>query len=41
VAVLREELVHQDAANNVSQLRRRANLTPTHGALALKPPQDE
>jgi len=42
VAVLREELVAADD-RNVSPLRRlnRPNLTPTHGALALKPDQDE
>jgi carbon storage regulator CsrA len=42
VAVLREELIAADD-NKVSQLRRpnRPNLTPTHGALALKPQQDE
>ena len=45
VTVLREELVSdEDAANMPSPLRRRVpqrpNLTPTHGALALKPEQD-
>ena len=42
VAVLREELIAEDD-RKVSQLRRpnRQNLTPTHGALALKPQQDE
>ena len=42
VAVLREELITEDDGK-VSPLRRpnRANLTPTHGALALKPQQDE
>ena len=42
VQVLREELV-TEAADNVSPLRRRTpppNLTPTHGALALKPEDD-
>jgi carbon storage regulator len=41
VAVLREELLTDDS--NVSPIRRPAqpNLTPTHGALALKPEQDE
>jgi carbon storage regulator CsrA len=42
VAVLREELMTGDS--NVSPIRRPAkqpNLTPTHGALALKPEQDE
>lgn len=40
VAVLREELVDAD---NVRPIRRAAapDLTPTHGALALKPEQDE
>jgi carbon storage regulator CsrA len=40
VAVLREELVD---ANNVRPIRpaKAADLTPTHGALALKPEQDE
>jgi carbon storage regulator len=39
VAVLREELVAEDARGNVTPLRKAAkpNLTPTHGALALKP----
>jgi carbon storage regulator len=43
VAVLREELIAADDGNKVSPLRRpnRPNLTPTHGALALKPQQDE
>jgi carbon storage regulator len=43
VAVLREELIAEDESNKVSPLRRpnRPNLTPTHGALALKPQQDE
>jgi len=42
VAVLREELVTGDASN-VSPIRRKAktNLTPTHGALALKPEESE
>ena len=42
VAVLREELIAEDD-RKVSQLHRpnRPNLTPTHGALALKPQQDE
>ena len=42
VAVLREELVARDDMN-VSPIRRSRtpNLTPTHGALALKPEQDE
>jgi carbon storage regulator CsrA len=42
VAVLREELITADG-NKISPLRRtnRPNLTPTHGALALKPEQDE
>jgi carbon storage regulator len=42
VAVLREELMTADDSN-VSPIRRsaKANLTPTHGALALKPEQDE
>lgn len=40
VAVLREELVDAD---NVRPIRRAStpDLTPTHGALALKPEQDE
>jgi carbon storage regulator CsrA len=39
VAVLREELVQDDVQGKVSPIRRPAkpNLTPTHGALALKP----
>jgi carbon storage regulator len=42
VAVLREELMTEDDSK-VSPIRRPAqpNLTPTHGALALKPEQDE
>ena len=43
VAVLREELMAEEDSK-VSPLRRPAkqpNLTPTHGALALKPEQDE
>jgi carbon storage regulator len=42
VAVLREELVTADDSN-VSPIRRPAqrNLTPTHGALALKPDEQE
>lgn len=41
VAVLREELISEDGSN-VSPIRRpKPNLTPTHGALALKPEQDE
>ena len=42
VAVLREELMTDDEGK-ISPLRRlnRPNLTPTHGALALKPQQDE
>lgn len=42
VAVLREELVADDASK-VSPFRRPAkpNLTPTHGALALKPEQEQ
>jgi carbon storage regulator CsrA len=41
VAVLREELLTGDS--NVSPIRRtaRPNLTPTHGALALKPEQEQ
>ena len=41
VAVLREELLTDDS--KVSPIRRtvQPNLTPTHGALALKPEQDE
>lgn len=40
VAVLREELVTD--GSNVSPIRRvaKTNLTPTHGALALKPEQE-
>jgi carbon storage regulator len=45
VAVLREELVAEEAESKISPIRRPAkqpNLTPTHGALALKPePKDE
>ena len=39
VAVLREELVAEDASSKVQPIRRaeKQNLTPTHGALALKP----
>lgn len=42
VAVLREELM-TDADSKISPLRRpnRPNFTPTHGALALKPEQEE
>ena len=42
VAVLREELMTDDEGK-ISPLRRlnRPTLTPTHGALALKPQQDE
>ena len=43
VAVLREELVNADDQRVPSPLRRpvRPNLTPTHGALALKPEPEE
>jgi carbon storage regulator CsrA len=39
VAVLREELVAEDVQGKITPLRKTAkpNLTPTHGALALKP----
>jgi carbon storage regulator len=39
VAVLREELVVEDANSKVQPIRRaeKQSLTPTHGALALKP----
>ncbi|HLF72505.1 MAG TPA: carbon storage regulator [Dehalococcoidia bacterium] len=43
ITVLREELVTDDAENAPSPLRRRTlgtNMTPTHGALALKPDED-
>jgi carbon storage regulator len=42
VAVLREELM-TEADSKVSPIRRHAqpNLTPTHGALALKPEEEE
>jgi hypothetical protein len=42
VAVLREELVEADTSK-ISPLRRpnRPSLTPTHGALALKPQPEE
>jgi len=42
VAVLREELLTGDDSN-ISPIRRtaRPNLTPTHGALALKPEQEQ
>jgi carbon storage regulator len=44
VSVLREELTADDAQSAPSPIRRRAagpSLTPTHGALALKPePKD-
>ena len=43
VAVLREELVADLPENMPSPMRRRTprpNLTPTHGALALKPEQE-
>ena len=42
VAVLREELITEDDSK-VSPIRRPApqRLTPTHGALALKPEEDE
>jgi carbon storage regulator CsrA len=40
VAVLREELVAEDSAGKVSQLRPRANVTRTDGSLALKPKED-
>jgi carbon storage regulator len=42
VAVLREELMAEDDSK-VSPIRpaKQPNLTPTHGALALKPEQDE
>ena len=43
VSVLREELVTEEAQNAPSPLRRRTNkpnLTPTHGALALKPKEE-
>jgi carbon storage regulator len=41
VAVLREELVG-DADSKVSPIRRsQPNLTPTHGALALKPDEEQ
>ena len=42
VAVLREELLTGDDSN-ISPIRRTArhNLTPTHGALALKPEQEQ
>ena len=42
VAVLREELLTGDGSN-VSPIRRHArpNLTPIHGALALKPEQEQ
>ena len=39
VAVLREELMTEDDGK-VAPIRR-PNLTPTHGALALKPEQEE
>ena len=39
VAVLREELVAEDVQGKITPLRKAAkpSLTPTHGALALKP----
>ena len=43
ISVLREELVVDDSLNAPSPIRRklaRPNLTPTHGALALKPKEE-
>ena len=38
VAVLREELVAEEVQGKVTPVRKpRPNMTPTHGALALKP----
>ena len=44
ITVLREELTLDDSQNAPSPMRRRLakpNLTPTHGALALKPKDRE
>ncbi len=43
VAVLREGLLTEEESSKVSPIRSKSkpNMTPMHGALALKPEQDE
>ncbi len=41
IAVLREELVEADAKISPIRPKQQQNLTPTHGALALKPQEDD